>query len=153
MEHHADHVFTFTRGISITLMYVLYDNEQLYKFLYVFTHAWSFFLSFFFFLEKKMGKEGNLSWRLPSKCDHNNTLSVGPEPAGARTPNEPYLCTQPHPDESCLIHLVKQCLHMHVHACHDAHIWGEQFVMVDNHFEIKYMLTSERERGCSLCGE
>lgn len=40
-----------------------------------------------------------------------------------------------------------------VHACHDAHIWGEQFVIVDNHFEIKYMLTSERERGCSHCGE
>ena len=88
MEHHADHVFTFTCGISITLMYVLYDNEQLYRFLYVFTHM----LDPFFFPKKKMGR-GELSWHFPPRCDHSDTLFAGPEPVGARDPNEPYLCT------------------------------------------------------------
>ena len=51
-------------------------------------------LFFIFLLRKKMSKQSDLiNWRLPPKCDYNNTLSVGPRPTKAKDLNEPEQCT------------------------------------------------------------
>ena len=36
-------------------------------------------LLFLFFYERKRGKGGNLSWRLPLGYDHSDTLPIGPD--------------------------------------------------------------------------
>ena len=41
-----------------------------------------------------MSKQSDLiNWCLPPKCDHNNTLSVGPRPTKVKDLNEPEQCT------------------------------------------------------------
>ena len=44
---------------------------------------------FFFFEKTKLGREGDLSWCLPPKRDHSDTLSAGPKPMKAGDPDEP----------------------------------------------------------------